>query len=220
MSEKTRGKFICIEGIDGCGKSTQIQMLKDRIKSECYFTREESDGPIGKLIREEYLSGKRKCDERVINMLYAADRLDHLTNSIDGIKKYLDEGINVICDRYYLSSMAYNSYMMETPAQVRESIIHTVTMNKYPIEELKPDLTIYIDLDIFEALRRIHSNRDEISVYEDTDKMVAIHNAYNIAIELVKDTLHDEVTKVDANGLTPTELNDLIYEVVCRYIEE
>ena len=217
---QTKGKFIVIEGIDGCGKSTQVQMLKDRIKSECYFTREASDGPIGKMIRDLYLSGKRECDERVINLLYVADRLDHLTNSIDGIKKYLDEGINVICDRYYLSSMAYNSYMKETPAQVRESVIHTITMNKYIMEELKPDLTIYIDLDIFEAIRRIHSNRDDVSIYEDTDKMIAIQNAYDIAIELAKDTIHDDVIRVNANGLTPTELNDLIYELVCRCIVE
>lgn len=217
---KTKGKFIVIEGIDGCGKSTQVQMLKNRIKRECYFTREASDGPIGKLIRSEYLSGNRKCDERVINLLYVADRLDHLTNSIDGIKKYLDKGINVICDRYYLSSMAYNSYMKETPEQVRESIFNTIIMNKYSIEELKPDLTIYIDLDIFEAIRRIHSNRDNISIYEDTNKMLAIHNAYDIAIEVVRDTLHDNIIKVDANGLTPTNLNDIIYKELCRYINE
>ena len=217
---KTKGNFIVIEGIDGCGKSTQVSMLEDQIKSECHFTREATDSPIGKLIREAYLSGQRKCDERIINLLYAADRLDHVTNSEDGILKYLDQGINVISDRYYLSSMAYNSYMMPTDDEIDKMIEYTINLNRYNMELVKPDLTIYIELDPLEALRRINGGRDDVSVYENTTKLVKIHETYNRAINILRTKFNEKIVIVDANNLTPTELNGLIYELVCRYIAE
>ena len=97
-----RGKFIVFEGIEGSGKSTQTKMLSDYFKSNniwVHQTREASDGPIGKMLRETYLSGKRKVDTRIINLLYVPDRLDHITNEEDGILSILESGINVISDR-------------------------------------------------------------------------------------------------------------------------
>jgi len=108
-----RGKFIVIEGIDGSGKTTQVKKIEKLLTHNdfhVHVTRECTDNPIGKLLRNLYLSGKRKCDERVINMLYAADRLDHITNEEDGMLNILNEGIHVLSDRYYLSSLAYDTY--------------------------------------------------------------------------------------------------------------
>lgn len=219
---KTKGKFIVIEGIDGSGKTTQVSMLKDRLDNEKFhFTREVSDGPIGKLIRDSYLSGKRKCDERIINMLCAADRLDHITNNEDGINLYLNNGINVICDRYYLSTLAYNSYMMNSREDVIDSIHDSIEMNNYSIELLVPDVTIYINLDPLEALRRINGGRNDVSVYENTTKLVKIHDTYNIAIEILSNTFGDEdIICIDANNLSTSELNDVIYVIICEYIKD
>ena len=89
--EKTMGKgiFIAFEGIDGSGKSTQIQLLNEKIKEKgirCYQTCEPSSGPIGSLTRQ-ILTGRIKTDNRVVAAMFAADRLDHLLNDVDGIAK-------------------------------------------------------------------------------------------------------------------------------------
>ena len=102
----SKGIFIAFEGIDGSGKSTQIQMLTNRIQEEgirCYQTCEPSGGPIGSLTRQ-ILTGRIKTDNRVIAAMFAADRLDHLLNEVDGIVAKIEDGITVITDRYYFSS--------------------------------------------------------------------------------------------------------------------
>lgn len=106
-----KGIFIAFEGIDGSGKSTQIQFLMKKIEEKsirCYQTCEPSSGPIGSLTRQ-ILTGRIKTDNRVIAAMFAADRLDHLLNPIDGIVSKIEEGIHVISDRYYFSSYAYHS---------------------------------------------------------------------------------------------------------------
>ena len=107
----SKGIFIAFEGIDGSGKSTQIQLLNEKIKEKgirCYQTCEPSSGPIGSLTRQ-ILTGRIKTDNRVIAAMFAADRLDHLLNDVDGIAKKVEDGITVITDRYYFSSYAYSS---------------------------------------------------------------------------------------------------------------
>ncbi|MCP4673516.1 MAG: dTMP kinase, partial [Desulfobacula sp.] len=82
-----KGKFIVFEGIDGSGKSTQIQNISKRLKTQglkAYTTFEPTDGPVGSLIRQ-MLSGEIKIDQRTIASLFAADRTDHLTNKKNGI---------------------------------------------------------------------------------------------------------------------------------------
>lgn len=210
---KVQGKFIVIEGIDGSGKTTQVEMLKPKIQVPRYFTREATDGPIGKLLRYTYLAGKRKCDEKVINMLYAADRYDHITNEEDGLLKYLNQGIHVISDRYYLSSMAYNTYMMPTDEKVKEMIEHTILMNRYTMETLRPDLTIYIDLDPNLALERLTKDRDNVSVYETSEKLNKIYKAYDMAINMLKDEFDDNIVIINGNQ-SPENVHQDIFDCV------
>lgn len=109
-----KGNFIAFEGIDGSGKSTQIRLLSERMKAEgicCYTTMEPTDSPIGSLIHQ-IMTGRIKTDNKVIAALFAADRLDHLLNDVDGIVHKINEGITVLTDRYYFSSYAYHSVDM------------------------------------------------------------------------------------------------------------
>jgi len=102
-------KFIALEGIDGCGKSTQAQLLKKSLNAaghKVYLTHEPTDSHIGAIIRNIF-KGRIAGDHKTIAGLFVADRLDHLQNKTNGILKKLDEGYTVICDRYYLSSYAY-----------------------------------------------------------------------------------------------------------------
>lgn len=206
-----KGKFIALEGIDGSGKSTQIKLLDERLKGTnipYHITRECSDGPIGKLIRSQYLSGNRKVDERVLNVLFTADRLDHITNEIDGIMKFINNGINVICDRFYLSSLAYDTYMyIKNETQYQEKLMDIFKRNSIIRELIIPDITIYIEVPTSMALSRIHEGRElsSISIYEDLEKLDKISASYKRCIKFLKESENENIKIISGN--------DSIYKV-------
>ena len=135
------GKFIAFEGIDGSGKSTQVRLLSDRLRKEdipFYATMEPTDSPIGSLIHQ-IMTGRVKTDNKVIAALFAADRLDHLLNDVNGIVEKINNGMNVIMDRYYFSSYAYQS--VDVPM---DWVIHA---NEQSSAILRPTVNIFIDID-------------------------------------------------------------------------
>ena len=83
------------------------------------------------------LTGRIETDERAIAALFAADRLDHITNPVNGIQKHLDAGITVLCDRYYFSSLAYNGGLV--------SAEWVAQLNAQAMQLLRADLTVFID---------------------------------------------------------------------------
>ena len=102
-----RGKFIVFEGIDGCGKSTQLKILAQQCRNRnipIHTTQEPSKSDIGNLIRYQYMTGKRSCDSMLMSYLLTADRYEHITNPDYGILKLLNDGINVLCGYYVLAS--------------------------------------------------------------------------------------------------------------------
>ena len=101
--------------------------------------------------------------------LFAADRIDHITNSVNGIVKKLEEGYTVLCDRYYFSSFAYNGGFAPL-----EWIIE---LNKPAMNMLRPDLTIFLDLPAEESMKRV-SRRGETERYETMDKQKRIRDKY------------------------------------------
>jgi len=210
------GKFIVIEGMDGAGKSTQVKLLHEKMKENgvnIYVTREASDGPIGKLLRSEYLSGKRQCDEHVLNYLYAADRLDHISNKEDGMLKYIEEGTNVLCDRYYLSSLAYDTYMHWGTKEYSKQMNDIINRNMLNIQLLSPDLTIFIDLPVEVCLERLQRNRDELSIYETKDKLEKIKLSYMESINILQNQYDHNICIIDGNR-SIDEISYLIWEKV------
>lgn len=134
------GCFIVFEGIDGSGKSTQISLLKEHIEEHsinCMTTMEPSNGPIGTLLRQ-FLSGRIKGEETTLTALFAADRLDHLNNPVNGIRKLLEDGIAVISDRYVFSNYAYQS--------VSVPLEWIMKCNEMANETVRPDCHIFIDV--------------------------------------------------------------------------
>jgi len=129
------GKFIVFEGIDGSGKTTQVARLAQKMQAAgipIHTTFEPTNGPIGSILRQ-YLTKRVSFDPRVLPYLYAADRGDHLYNDKSGIEPALAQGIHVICDRYVLSSFAY---------QVPE---HSFELVDYLNRNFrKPDLTFFL----------------------------------------------------------------------------
>lgn len=106
--------FIVLEGIDGSGTTTQLERLAAHLTARgrrVHTTREPSQGPIGRLLREILLGGHRLpggagVDGLAMALLFAADRRDHLTREIEPA---LAAGMDVISDRYLLSSLAYQA---------------------------------------------------------------------------------------------------------------
>lgn len=133
--------YICIEGIDGAGKTTQCKLLREWLEDNGYkaeLIREPTQSPIGKLIRRMLNEPAPPTDDqqRILGLLFAADRL--LLK--DKIKRAEDEGTVIISDRCFYSSIAYQ----EPEDWIRE-------INKFAI---KPDIVIILDIDPEDAQER------------------------------------------------------------------
>lgn len=141
----SRGRFYVVEGADGVGSTTQCQKLVERLqkaKRTVHLTAEPSKGPIGVLIRQMLGGDKsQKAIHKELALLFAADRLDHVTREIE---PRLAEGIDVVSDRYVLSSLVYQS--LDLPQEwVRE-------LNKFAPPA---DATILVSLPLDEAWARL-----------------------------------------------------------------
>ncbi len=191
MGKKSSGRFIVFEGIDGSGKSTQIENISQWLTGmghAVYPTFEPTDGPVGSLIRK-MLTGKVETDQRTIASLFAADRTDHLLNKTNGIRKKVHDGQVVLCDRYYFSSYAYHAQYIDI-----DWVIHANLLNA---RILKPDLTVFIDVEPESCFERIQKNRKNFEMYEKMDIMKKVRENYFRAFEMLKET--ETVAVVDGN---------------------
>jgi len=136
-----KGIFITIEGGDGSGKSTQIDLLMSYFNEHGYkvlLTREPGGTPISEKIRAVILdSNNMEMDNMTEVLLYAASRAQHVA---EFIKPNIEEGKVVICDRFVDSSVVYQGYARGVGIDVVENI------NNYATQGLLPDLTILLDL--------------------------------------------------------------------------
>ena len=171
------GRFIVFEGLDGAGTTTQAQLLAERLRGRgrvVHLAHQPSEGPVGLLIRQ-ILAGRAATpqadgklgvvDERVMALLFAADRLDHLDSQID---PRLARGEDVILDRYILSSLAYQG------ASVSHDFIQSV--NRYA---RKADLTLFLYVPAQVALERVKQRGAKLERYETQQQMQLIEREYN-----------------------------------------
>lgn len=166
------GLFFALEGIDGSGKSTQLQLLAGRLEAAgipCLTTREPTDGPIGQLLRQ-VLTRQLSCDSRVVAPLFAADRLDHILNAGTGVLQALERGITVLSDRYYFSSYAYQG--VDLPLE------QVVEINRPCADLLRPAATLFLDVDPDLALERIARNRAGTELFETKDRLACAREQF------------------------------------------
>jgi len=171
MTEK-HGKFIVFEGIDGSGKSTQIAMLEEKLKSlgrKVYMTAEPTASVSGGMLRDA-LSGVRKRSSCELAALFLLDRINHNVNPVNGIEKMLGDGFDVISDRYYYSSLAYQG------SETEGTWVKDMNLNCPEIR--RPDLCVFLDLTADESLERIGKGRAVTEIYEKKEKLEAVRNGY------------------------------------------
>lgn len=206
-----KGRFIAFEGIDGSGKSTQVRLLARRLKEEgirCHTTMEPSDSPVGSLIHQ-ILTGRVKADNRVIAALFAADRLDHLLNDVNGIAAKVEEGITVLTHRYYFSSYAYHS--VDLPMD------WVIQANALSRDILRPTINLFVDVDPDTAMERILRNRDHVELFEKKSRLAKVREKYLEAFERLK----EEETIVMVDGRQPPEaVAEEIWEKISGYFQE
>lgn len=197
-----RGKFITIEGCDGCGKTTQIELLKESLESvgaDFVFTREPGGTEISERIRE-IISDRAYADMDMYTelLLYSAARRQHVTV----IQRQLESGKLVFCDRFTHSTVAYQGFGRGIDLKSIE------LCNNIALGSLKIDLTLFLDLPPDEAFLRKGGadKRDRLECEE--------HEFYNRVYRGYKTIAKsDEVETIDAHG-SPEEIHDRITAVL------
>ncbi|WP_420460401.1 dTMP kinase [Neolewinella sp.] len=167
--------FIVVEGLDGSGKTTQIEHLRDYFQARgeaCYLTAEPTDLPTGKFIRR-VLRGQEHVDPRTLAALFAADRVEHLFHATEGILTKLAAGYHVISSRYYFSSLAYQSEYVD-PAWV-------ANLNRLAKATLPADLTLFLDLDPAVSMQRITGRGEGSELYETLEKLRQVREDFHRA---------------------------------------
>lgn len=169
------GRLIVIEGLDGAGTTTQAKRLVDHLNqhgTKAHATREPSDGPIGKLIREMLSGGHaiegEKLSQGTFGLLFAADRLDHLQREVEPA---LAAGITVISDRWYHSSLAYQGTGADRD---------WITMLN--ARARKPDLTIFLHVRPQVAAERRAAARRQEELFEQLQMQIEVDAGYKATI--------------------------------------
>lgn len=140
--------FITFEGVDGCGKSTQLQLLAERLRQSEYSvvtTREPGGTELAEKIRHYLLHSSQPLDKRTELLLFGAARAQHVAQVIEPA---LRNGQIVLCDRFGDSSVAYQAGGLGVD---RDFILR---MNAFATNSLQPDITLYFDLEPEVARRR------------------------------------------------------------------
>ena len=187
--------LINLEGIDGCGKSTQSKFLMDKFESnneEIILLKEPTNGKYGQKLWE-MLSGKIEANTEEILELFVLDRREHVTQKI---RPALDEGKIVLMDRYYYSTMAYQGAAGIDVNRIRKD-------NEFAP---KPDIVLIFDLPADLAMKRVrgHSVAD---VFEKEEYLEKVRKAY---LNLENDSL---VRIIDATR-TPKKIFDEVWRLV------
>ena len=187
-----RGRFIVFEGIDGAGKSTQIQLLANYLREQgrtVYCTAEPTESVSGGMLRDA-LGGVSKRTTCEMAALFVLDRIFHNVNPVNGIEKMLADGVDVICDRYYYSSLAYQGSLIDG------NWVQDMNLNCPEIRI--PDLCVFLDLTPQQSMARISKGRVTTEIYETEAQLTKVRNRFLTVLEGLKE--RDNIRIVNAAG--------------------
>lgn len=198
----SKGNLIVFEGIDGSGKGTQINLLVNEMKRQgrtVYQTAEPTNSVTGGILRDA-LGGFTDRNAYELSAMFLMDRIFHNSNKINGIRQFIDKGIDVVCDRYYYSSFAYQG--------IDADLKWVMDMNLNCREILKPDLCIFLDIDSKDSDERIAKNRLEREIYENRSVQEKIRKRFFEVFALLKDS--ENIKIVDASRTVEEVSADII----------
>jgi dTMP kinase len=188
-----RGVFISLEGIEGCGKSTQARMLSDYMSGLGYRviqTREPGGTPIAEKIREMLLDPiNQNMTSRTELLLYLASRSQHVEQII---LPALQNGEIVVCERFNDATRAYQGYARGLDMNLIEELTRIATGN------LEPDLTIILDLEVKEGLLRAEKFKNYRDRLE--SESLDFHDKVRKGYLAIAQNDPDRVKVVDAKG--------------------
>ena len=172
LDTHTGSLFIAVEGLDGAGGTTQCRLLKSWLERQGYTvvsTNEPTDRPVGKFIRSVIQDPHSEVGDEVLAYLFAADRQDHLDARV---KPALSRGEVVISDRYYHSSLAYQSLSLDFDfvAQLNGT---------FPA----PDITVFLSLEPETSFARVQKRGLPAERFETLDRLRSISQSYNRVLE-------------------------------------
>ncbi len=197
-------QFIVFEGIDGSGKSSQIELLKEKLiehNIDTVITSEPTNNAIGKLIKSA-MKGSSKIDQKSIAALFLADRLNHITDPENGLLKILQEGKTIICSRYYFSSIAFQSEFI-SERWMKESV--NICSNL-----LKANISFYLSIQPEKAINRIKNRANDFEIYENINKLSEAHQTY---LKSFKDFSNENIHIIDAERSIIEIHNDIWAEI-------
>ncbi|MEM2975935.1 MAG: dTMP kinase [Candidatus Bathyarchaeia archaeon] len=177
---KKRGLLICVEGLDGCGKTTQAKILVKKLRRIGYnavYTAEPTSGKIGRFIKKYCLHGGKRVSNIVEALLFAADRYEHVATEIIPALK---DGKIVVSDRYLYSSLAYQG-----AAGLNLDWIRRINEHAIP-----PNLAIFIDVEPNTVIKRLKPKK---SVMENLETQRKVREVYLKFVE------NGELVRVDGN---------------------
>lgn len=194
------GLFIIFEGIDGTGKSTQLHLLAEKLKQLGYAvvsTREPTEGPYGQKIRDLFVDRTAVSQEEELE-LFIADRDQHVQ---EVILPSLADGCIVICDRYYLSTVAYQG----ASGMDQEEIMKK--NEKFPI----PDLAIILEIEPAQSIHRIENHRNE-----HPNSFEEEANLRKVAL-IFASMEHDYITRINGSD-TIKNVHRQVFEAVTKVL--
>ena len=151
-----KGLFITFEGCDGCGKTTQLELLAKFLEEKNYnviVTREPGAKGLGTKLREILLNYDGEVSSNCESFLFLADRAQHIDTLI---KPAIQEGKIILCDRHIDSTVAYQGFGRGINL---EQINY---LNNLATSGLKPDLTLLFDVDTETSMQRVGKNKDRM----------------------------------------------------------
>ena len=191
------------EGPDGSGQSTQADLLVKWFEErdvKVFLTKEPTSSLIGGIIRS-ILKGEWKVKMRTLQLLFSADRAHHLNKEII---PFLEKGINVISDRYLLSTLAFGS--------LEENLDWLKQINSdFP----EPDLTFILNVPGRVCAERIAKNRFGFEIFETADKLEKIRENY-----LGLKFYHKNTHVIKGDHRSPEEIHEEIAKIVKEYCKE
>ena len=182
-----KGLFITFEGADGCGKTTQMRLLADYLKTqglEVVLTREPGGKGLGEKVREILLNYDGEVSDRCESFLFLADRAQNIDIIVNPA---VEQGKIVLCDRHIDSTVAYQGYGRGLDLDRIKMLNNLATNGR------KPDLTIVFDIDVETSMKRVGSEKDRME-----SAGIEFHNKVrNGYLEIAKEE-PDRIKVVDA----------------------